>query len=591
MSTDVTINGVGYMVHPGSYQADNTTITEVTDGTAAIAAELPTSQRKGRAIATSFATRGAIVGGVGGLLPHVGPNWRPPFPIGKLGIGPPPIAETRSGTIDSSGPRLGIAAQDYGFLIANDDLERWTATSITTRKATMGAAGAGLAVRGDRDIFVAFGASQDVARWEDDSSTWTTSVFGAGEKASLIAMLADRPVVVKPTEPGTVYVWTATFSSAPSFETNGNVLAMLPVQNGLLVATDQSWYVLSETDGAPGSIAPTMRPTRNATDVYLEIHDGRTSASVDGSLFRRSPLTGGWTRVDAPGDVAGIVSNGQWLFAEVTTQYGASGIWALADDAWFYVNTSLDQVFPGPGRLIGGTVDAATDFYWLDDSDPDDSSNYATSYQVATALQGATIARDKNWTQIGAEFHRPDSETVGTWTAQLQYSTNAGRTWSNAGSSQNITDEHQRITATIDVDCRVLMVRVNMAQTTTLAPIVVALWADWQVTSTDGGDDPTAATADTRTPTNYRRWRFKILAQDDVIDREGALIAIDASTIRSNLWARLNQTSSFTDLDGTVHATTTITDIDEKWPMPSDEPHTVSTELTLTILEGDHTIA
>lgn len=595
MSTDVTINGVGYMVMPGSYRADSTVISSSTSGTSATQADLSKSQREGRAVATRMATAGATIGGLGGLLPHVGPNWRPPFPIGELGIGPPPLADTRTGSIDTGEPRIGISTQDYGFLASNDDLYRWNNTAISVRKSSWGADCTGLAVRGDRDLFMAFGTAQDVGRWEDDSSTWTASVLGAGEKAQMISMIADRPVVVKPTEPSTIYVWTSTFSSAPSFELSAPVVAMVQLAGGLLIATNGQWYVLEDVDGAPGNVQPTTQPTTVSNDVYLVVHEGSTYASVDGILYRRSGLTGRWTRLDAPGDVSTLVSNGTWLFAWIDSDHGNGGIWCFDGDAWFYVHdgTTVDQIHPGPPRLVGATLAGSANFWALDDRDPDDDANYTDEYEVATAFQGASIARDKNWTQIGAEFHRPDNELVGSWSAQLQYSTDAGRTWSNAGSSQTVDDEHERITADISassVTARVLMVRVNMSQTSGLAPILVALWADWDVTDDDGGSEGSSGTSGSTSRTHQRRWRFEIPAQDSLIDRNGALLGLSASTIRSNLWARLNQTSSFTDLDGTVHATTTITDIKESWPSPADQPTNVSTIMELTIVEGDQTV-
>src|SRR5690606_22185180 len=83
-------------------------------------------------------------------------------------------------------------------------------------------------------------------------------------------------------------------------------------------------------------------------------------------------------------------------------------------------------------------------------------------------------------------FHRSDSEEVGSATAQLQYSTNAGRTWTNAGGSQAVNVEHHRITATINTTARVLLVRVNVSVSSGLAPILAALWGDWRVTDADG---------------------------------------------------------------------------------------------------------
>ena len=588
MSTDITLDGVGYMVLPGSYRADSVVVAETTPGTPGSVPELAASQRRGRAIAADLGLVGAVAGGRGGLLPSVGPVWRMPFPVGAGGLGPPPLAAPRSGFINSGSGRVGIGTKDFGFLASGTTLYRWNSSAITSRKGALGATPVGLAVRGDRDIFVAFGASQDVARWQDGSSTWTTSVFGAGEQATHITMLADRPVVVKPGEPERVYVWTATFTSAPSYPFNGEVLALTPVAGGILIATTQSWYLLEDVDGLPFRVLPVAQPVSHASEVALLAHRGMALAAVDGGLWRQDGFAGRWEYVDAPGAVTQLVGFGGWVLARLDTYYGASGVWAWDGGAWFFVDGTLDQLHPGPAGLAGGTLDGDDSMLALDDRNPDDASEYVDSYSAATALVGAASERDKDWSTIGAEFHRPDGENVGSWSAQLQYSVDAGRSWSNAGSAQTVDAEHDRITADLSgVTARVLMVRANLTATSGLAPALAALWADWSVTDDDGGGEGEAGTPAGTTRTLQRRWRLTVLAQDGLVDRAGASLGLTASAIRANLWSRLNLTSAFTDVDGTAHATVTLTGIEEEWLAPADAALHVATRLRLTLVEGD----
>lgn len=591
MATDITLDGVGYMVLPGSYRADSVVVSETTAGMPGTEPELPPGQRQGRAVAADLGLVGAVAGGHGGLLPMVGPVWRMAYPVGADGLGPPPLAEPRSGVISSTTGRVGIGTKEYGFLASGTNLYRWNSSAISLRKSSMGATATGLAVRGDRDIFVAFGASQDVARWQDSSGTWTTSVFGGGEQAELIAMLADRPVVVKPGEPDRVYVWTSTFSSAPSYTLNGEVLAMTPAAGGILIATAQSWYLLEDVDGAPFQVLPVSRPVGNASAVTLLAHRGIALAAVDGNLWRQDVPGGRWDYVDAPGAVDQLVGFGGWVLARLDTYFGASGVWAWDGGAWFFVDGSADQLHPGPLGLAGATIDSDNDLLAFDDRDPDDAGDYLDSYSAATALTGGALERDKDWSQLGAEFHRPDGESAGSWSAQLQYSVDAGRSWSNAGSTQTVDAEHERITADLNgVTARVLMVRVNLTATSGLAPALAALWADWSVTEADGGGDGTAGTGASTTRTLQRRWRMTVLAQDGLVDRDGAALGLSASTIRSNLWARLNQTNTLTDVDGSAHPTVTLTQIEEEWPSPADAGLHVATRLKLTLVEGDQAV-
>ena len=589
MSADITLDGVGYMVLPGSYRADSVVVSATTPGEGP---ELPPGQRRGRAVATDLGRNGAVAGGIGGLLPSVGPVWRMPFPIGWTGLGPPPLAEPRSGTVSSATGRVGIGTKNFGFLASGTTLYRWNATSISSRHTTMGAAAVGMAVRGDRDLFVAFGASQDVARWEDDSETWTASAFGAGEKASLIAMLADRPVVVKPEEPDKVYVWTPTFSSAPDYTLNGEVLALASTGQGILIATTQSWYLLEDVDGAPFQVIPAAQPVANASEVALLVHHGVALAAVDGEIWQQPALGGRWDLVDAPGAVSQLAGFGSWVLAYLTNYYGTSGVWAWDGGAWFFIDGEVDQIHPGPHGLAGATIDNDNEFLAFDDSNPDDASEYIENYSVAPPLNAVAIERDKDWSRIGAEFHRSDGEPVGSWSAQLQYSVDAGRNWTNASDSQTVDDEQQRITADLtDVDARVLMVRVNLAATFGLAPALTALWADWSVTESDGGGAGIPGTSAETIRTLERRWRMTILAQDGLIDRDGATLGLNAGTIRANLWARLNQTNSFTDVDGTIHSPVTLTAIEEEWPNPADAELHIATRLKLTLVEGDQRVS
>jgi hypothetical protein len=249
--------------------------------------------------------------------------------------------------------------------------------------------------------------------------------------------------------------------------------------------------------------------------------------------------------------------------------------------------------------LAGAGNDSDTHFHIYDDSDPDDAANFASSYAAATAFQGRSqssqtgggIERDKDWTRLGAEFHRTDGVTTGTWSAQLQYSVNGGISWTNAGSAQNVTDDQQRITAQLSgVTARTLLARVNLTLTSGDAPVLAALWADWEVTEADGGGEGTPGTSGSTTQEVARRWRFTLPAQDGLIDRDSAALGLTAAQIRSNLWARLNQAGSFTDVDGTLHTTVTLTGIEEEWPSPADAALHVSTRLKLTLVEGDRSV-
>lgn len=586
MSTDITLNGVGYMVLPGSYRADCVSLSAMTPGSPGSGPELPPGQRRGRDVAADLGRRGAVDGGFGGLLPGVGPVWRMAYPVGAAGLGPPPLAEPRTGTIAAASGRVGIGTRDFGFLASGTTLYRWTPAAITSRRAGMGAAAVDMAARGDRDIFVAFGAALDVARWQDGPGTWTASALGAGEQASLIAMLADRPVTVKPDQPERVYVWHADLSGKASYPLNGEILRMVATARGVLIATNQSWYLVEEVDGAPFRAVPVAQPVANASEVQLLAHRGEVIAAVDGVLWRQNLLAGGWQHVPAPGAVGGLAGFGSWVLARLTNHYGASGIWAWDGGAWFFFNAMASQVVPGPLGLVGATVDGTTDFYAFDDRAPDNSARYAGSYRAATALIGGGIERDKQWTRIGAEFHRPDGVEVGAWTAQLQYSADAGRTWTNAGAPQTVGGEHQRISAALPgVTARALIARVNLTAVSGPAPALAALWADWRVTEADGGGEGSPGSGPTATRELRRRWRMTLLAQDGLIDREGAPLGLGAGTIRANLWALLDQTTSFTDLDGTAHPFVRLAALEEEWPMPADAAHHISTRLRLELVE------
>lgn len=225
-SWDVMLDGVGYMIAPGSYRA--TGKRQTTAGS--------TSRRTSHHLAEFSA---GLVDPERSDLFDVEPNgaWPAPWPLGASAIGAAPRRAQVSGTLNTAEPKLTAVGGGYLFIAAGSQLYRWSGSGSVAQRLNLAANAVDITRRGE-DLFIAYGTSADVQRWHDASGTSTLSVLGAGEQATHLGAAGEMLVTAPPATPDRVEVWNSSLSASTTILLGGNVRKIANGGDVLLIATD-----------------------------------------------------------------------------------------------------------------------------------------------------------------------------------------------------------------------------------------------------------------------------------------------------------------------------------------------------------------
>lgn len=150
---------------------------------------------------------------------------------------------------------------------------------------------------------------------------------------------------------------------------------------------------------------------------------------------------------------------------------------------------------------------------------------------------------------------------------QLSYSTDAGASWTVTGTqlvipgTNTLANNNVVIASDIASDAavsRFLMLRVAWTGQTDWAPVLVGLWAEFELLDS---------------PARRRRWQFTIQAQDEVINRDGDGLARTGREQIAELWDhwQTGATVPYRDLDHDADPTerqVRIVGISEQVPLP-----------------------
>lgn len=250
--------------------------------------------------------------------------------------------------------------------------------------------------------------------------------------------------------------------------------------------------------------------------------------------------------------------------------YNGSGWWMLDEaEAAYPASTS-------GGRLIVWEA-AGSELMYYDMDSGRDSATITPAFMLDTALFDAGEPdRAKYWRQIGVELARADPAGVGTWSFELQYSTDGGASWTSAGPAASISTATASVKQTIAATSNFLRVRLLGAQTSGLPPFVMSVWAEYETLNES---------------VRRRRWQFKIAATEGVVTRDAAVDGRDGQTIREQLWDLFTnaQTVTFRDVDyqtTLVERSVRIIGLREEWHKPAGQQKIgAHTTFDVTIVE------
>ena len=567
---DVTLDGVDYMLVPGSYRAFH-------DPPVDTRAERQHLRRFGAGLNQPRPVDG------GGLLTGLR-AWPAPWPLGADGVGPAPAAQAVSGAISTSQPKLTASDGDYLYIVAGTTVYRWirSVASAPVNRKTLAAAATGM-VRLKDVLYIGHGAGADVALYEDATNALTASALGAGVKASLIGTFSRGIVLVAPNFPMTLHMYYGnSLTYKRSWSLDGNILGFAQLGSRMIVTTDAGLHVLSGEwyqDADPPAPPETLRLTswgilsgqlQDEDDFsWLIVYQGELFAWLGKRVVGLDEARESWQPAGLEGSLThgAAVVNG-WLLVSLSPRtspttfqlwgYNGSGWWLLDEASG--TNTLLAPAADGAGQLVAFTSSSGNITAW----DMDDTSTAATlasPFTITTPLLDAGEPdRMKHWRRIGVELTRTDGQPVGDWSASIEYSTDGSATWTSAGTAVAVTSELASVEYALDVEASGLLLRLTLTRTSGLPPFVTTVWAKHETS---------------RDSVRHRRWQFRVHARSRGVNRAGAPDTRTGQQIRASLWSLWEDASTVTFRDIDYAATSLerdvrLTTIREEWPKPAD---------------------
>ena len=585
---DVTLNGVDYMLVPRSYRS-------YPNGNLLVDSRLGRQRIDNLALGLAFVRPTGVAGGgalgragvleASGALPA-------PWPSG-VALGPAPAAQSVTTGLNSSEPKLAVSDTAFCYLAAGTTLYRWNQSvgSAPVDRKTLAAAARGIC-RYQGLIYIAYGASADVGKYDDTSNMLTAAALGAGVKALSIISWAGALAIVPNGALNQVAVyWGATLQKATTFLLDGKVLNWVVYGDALVIATDAGLYRLTgswEDDGVTpaqtfklASWGTLSGYLQDADDfAWLVVYAGRLLAWVGGKALLYDAARDWWRHAGLEGAAtygAAVVNGYLCVSAQHPYDTSRTQLWAYNGSGWWSIdqatspNTLVYPVADGAGKLVTfRSANAAMFAYDL--SDVTTAATLASPWSVTTPLLDANEPdRQKAWRRVGVELSRLDGKDVGSWVVQLAYSTDGGTTYTIAG-AQTVTSELASVSFALSSTSAGLIVKATLTRTSGLPPFVTSIWVEHETLNDS---------------LRRRRWQFVVRAGDGVVNRLGVRDARDGQTIRTALWSLYAAATTFAFRDVDYGATSVTKNVRmlglrEEWPAPSDQS-TLGAETTLEV--------
>jgi hypothetical protein len=341
-----------------------------------------------------------------------------------------------------------------------------------------------------------------------------------------------------------------------------------------------------------------------ATDDFAFItgFGGRLYAWVGKSVMEYNPSgeRAGWRDTGLSGRACfgGCVAAG-YLIVAIESRDGMSEVWAWDGAGWWLLirEPISNNRFCWPTPLAGvggydvmlfrqGTIEAhLIRLVWRDGTANTFPTSGAAQF-ITSMIDAGERDKAKAWRKFGAVFAAPEKrgapgsvDPVGIY---LDYSLDGGGTWVNAaGQTVNgnfFTTHNTTLDADVSSDAavsRFLQLRVRWSSVTDWAPVLVGIWAEFELLDS---------------PARRRRWQFTVTAQDQVIDRDGSQLTRTGRQLIAELWAAWQQgaTLPFRDIDfddDPVQRRVRIIGIREVVPVPANAGRWGQSAVALTLVE------
>jgi hypothetical protein len=630
-ATDIVLAGAGYMLHGASrvkYERAQDGAAEGRTGRVSLR-DFFGGLRRPLQLERDRAYDGLLVGpalGGQGVIPWVRRSQN------QLLTTPSAPAPSSAQRIPSCivGDRVYFARGQYLYRTVTLQSGSW-ATEAMVYDAGVGNTILDLCPYAADGVLLTFGNGKDVTFWYPPTSTATALL--AGEKGFYIAGYAgyaiwsDARTITKKS-----FLRMGRGDGVESRVLDYEITALVPAGAKLYAVTRSAIYSFTGRvkdvmvpnpaydPESPGTTPPQIPGQEWSGDwtpyfqhgVYADPDDfaffvgygGRIYTWVAGTVMEDNPAgdRAGWRDTGLRGRkcFGGTVAGG-YVVVSIESFEGNNELWAWDGSGWWCIGrkaASATGNWCWPTALAGaGGFDLLCFHEGLTSIDlfrltyrSATSHNYPLAGEVPQLVSPLIDAgeRDKAkaWRKVGAVFSSP--ERFGNLTSNdqvgvaLDYSTDAGQTWTQVASASLTGNTLANMNTTLDADIasdaavsRFLQLRVRWTSPLDWAPILTGIWTEFEVLDS---------------PARRRRWRFTVTARDQVIDRDGSLLTRTGRQLIAELWAawRTGTTLAFRDVDYDADPTerrVRIVGISELTPQPSDAGRWGDSAVTLTLVE------
>ena len=627
-ATDIVLDGAGYMLAPSS--GSTVPYTRSQDG----APEGRTSRIQVRDFFGGQRRAFQLERDRGGDSLAVGPVF------GGQGVAPWPFAATASLATGGDLPSVEtpipfVTIGERVFFARGRYLYRTVALTATNwaEEAQVWDAGAGKTITGlanyNGDILIALGTTEDLQ---------VLPYPGGGASATLLAGEKGRHVVGY----GGFALYAPASGALPSGTTNqvrmvtgsgidvryldAEVLKLTTAGGKVFAATRTALYSFAgkvQQTTVTVVVSPGPPPVTEQRDVLLWSGDwdayvqqgnwteqddyrvvvgygGRLYVWLNKTILEHNPSgdRAGWRDTGLGGVTCtgGCVAGG-YLIVGIETNDQRSELWAWDGAGWWRIaSRSIASgrwcwpiALSGAGNwdlLVfteGSTTIDLFRLVWRSDSK---HTRASSAEYVTSMIDAGERDKAKAWRKIGAVFASPEIPPVTTSsdavTVALDYSVDGGATWTM--SSSRVLTGSSRASANVTLDAEIasdvavsrwVQLRVRWESVANWAPVLTGVWAEYELMDA---------------PARRRRWQLTVIAHDQVIDRDGAVLSRTGRELIADLWEAWETGASlpFRDIDhdaSPIERRVRIVGMTEKVARPADAALWGDAVLALTLVE------
>jgi hypothetical protein len=595
-TTDITLDGIGYMVTPGSYRrsgdgAPDTRAGEVTQ------TDFYGGQRRALQLERD---RGWDAVGVG---PALGGQGVEPWPWSGS------FADSTIATVTTTrAPHLVL--DPYAYVAIGRYLYRSVALSASSWGAFTQVADAGAGKTITRlahyqgKIALCCGTGLDVQLYNPSGGALTA--LSAGLTARVGIGYANQLIYGDPVSGSEHLLKMTTGGAIDSRALDAPIVNMGLHDGKIAIATRQSlWLLGGRVDPATSKWTAEPEPffthgiwTDDEDFLFLLSYGGKLYTWLANGVMEWNPSGDrqGWRSTGVEGrSCTGATVAGDRLIVCLVNRAGQSETWAFDGGGWCLMLRSSNQmrVWPmytgGAGNIDlvlfrDGSTSVTYDLMRLVYRH-ETLTNYNTgpAEYRSSLLDGGERLTRKSWRRVSASFAAPEQRgneaSASPITLSLAFSSDGGRTFTTAGSAF-LTDPAQRtVELAFDIGqhaavSHVIQLQVTWSGVVDWAPALVGLQAEYEAIDL---------------APRRRRWQFTIRARDRAVQRDGSVDVRTGYAMASDLWTAWTngQPIPFTDLDhdatGLTH-TVQIVSLDETVPAASGQPTDSSIALELVEL-------